>query len=119
MDESIIKAQKAEEKRAKIRESQKKYYERKKAEGLLNKLKENYDPEERKKRYAIEKEEKNILEKQRQYNLRKKQEEEKIMLEHFIKTASEDKIKLIEQLTSSGIFDKLTLSQKKEILKIE
>jgi hypothetical protein len=37
----------AEEKQASIRASQIKYYEKKKAEGLLDKLKEKYDPEER------------------------------------------------------------------------
>jgi hypothetical protein len=106
----------AEEKRASIRASQIKYYEKKKEEGLLDRLKENYDPIERKKRYEIEKKERNILQKQKEYNLRKKQEAEAIIVQNALVGASEGKRKLLEQLVNGGVFNLLTLKQKREIL---
>jgi len=109
-------AKRAEEKRASIRASQLKYYEKKKAEGLLDKLKEKYDPEERKKRYAFEKEERDILAKQREYNLRKKQEAEALIVKNAMEGASEGKRKLLEQLVNGGVFNLLTLKQKRDIL---
>ena len=109
-------AKRAEEKRASIRASQIKYYEKKVKDGLLDKLKENYDPVERKKRYEIEKKDKDILKKQREYNLRKKQEAEALIVKNALVDASESKRKLLEQLVNGGVFNLLTLKQKREIL---
>ena len=104
----------SEEVYSKSKEYQKKYYEKKKEEGLLQKLKEKYDPVKRKQRYENEKEEKDLLGKQKEYNIRKKKEEDTIMIKNCIENAPEEKIKLMIQLIECGMFDKLSDKQKKE-----
>ncbi len=104
----------SEEIYSKSKEYQKKYYEKKKAEGLLEKLKENYDPEKRRKRYELEKDVKDLIVKQKEYNIRKKKEEDIKLIKNCIENDSDEKNKFMIHLIESGLFDKLTTKQKKE-----
>jgi hypothetical protein len=110
----FYKLKMSEEIYSKSKEYQKKYYEKKKAEGLLEKLKENYDPEKRRKRYELEKDVKDLIVKQKEYNIRKKKEEDIKLIKNCIENDSDEKNKFMIHLIESGLFDKLTTKQKKE-----
>lgn len=111
-------AKRAEENRIKMREYQIKYYEKKKESGLLDRLRECYDKDARKKRYEAEKkdETKKVLEKQKEYNQRKKKEMELLVIKNAMDGASEGKRILLQNLIDGGVFKMLTLKQKREIL---
>jgi hypothetical protein len=111
-------AKRAEENRLKMREYQIKYYEKKKESGLLDRLRECYDKDARKKRYEAEKadETKNVLQRQKEYNLRKKKEMELLVIKNAMDGASEGKRILLQSLIDGGVFKMLTLKQKREIL---
>jgi hypothetical protein len=108
----------AEETRILSKTYQKKYYEARKEKGLLTKLKQCYDKDARRLKYEedLKDESKKILEKARESHARRKQEAELLIVKNAMEGASEGKKKLLQQLIDGGVFNKLTLKQKREIL---